>query len=86
MLAGSALPKVSIKEDLEAARVVSERHLDHILHVAQDWYNHRRGHTERDHLPPVRDDGEPSVVGLAKHRIECHCELGGHLRSYRRVA
>ncbi|WP_164100996.1 integrase core domain-containing protein [Candidatus Laterigemmans baculatus] len=73
-------------EVLNAFCVISERHLDHILHVAQDWYNHRRGHTERDHLPPVRDGGEPPAVDLAKHRLECYSELGGHLKSYRRAA
>lgn len=73
-------------EVLNAFCVVSERHLDHILRVSQDWYNLRRGHSGRNHLPPVHDDGEPPVIDLAKEKIVCHSELGGHLKSYRRAA
>jgi putative transposase len=42
-------------EVLNAFCVVSNAHLDDLLRVSQDWYNHRRGHSARDHLPPVRD-------------------------------
>lgn len=38
-------------EVLNAFCVVSEKHLDQILCVSQDWYNRRRGHSARDHLP-----------------------------------
>jgi len=73
-------------EVLNAFRVVSEKHLDHILKIGADWYNHRRGHTGRDHLPPVRDSDDPPLVDLAKHKLVCHTELGGHLKSYRAAA
>ncbi|MCA9140294.1 MAG: DDE-type integrase/transposase/recombinase [Planctomycetales bacterium] len=69
-------------EVLNAFCVVNEKHLDHILRVSQDWYNHRRGHTGRDQLPPVRNQDAPSVVDLTKQRLVCHTELGGHLKSY----
>jgi putative transposase len=69
-------------EVLNGFCVINERHLDHILKIGADWYNRRRGHSGRDHLPPVRDEGEPPIVDLAKHRIVCHAELGGHLKSY----
>jgi putative transposase len=39
--------------------VVNERHLDHILRIGADWCNQRRGHTGRDHLPPVRKSDDP---------------------------
>ena len=70
-------------EVLSAFCVVSEKHLDHILRCGQDWYNHRRGHTGRDHLPPVRDSESPTTVDLKSKRIVCHTELGGHLKSHR---
>jgi len=73
-------------EVLNGFRVVNEQHLDYILRVGTDWYNHRRGHSGRDHLPPVRDEEEPPVVDLAKHELVCHTELGGHLKSYRAAA
>jgi len=73
-------------EVLKGFCVVNEKHLDHILKIGADWYNKRRGHTGRDHLPPVRDDGDPPVVDLTKHMPVCHTELGGHLKSYRAAA
>ena len=69
-------------EVLNAFCVVSEKHLVHILRVSQDWYNHRRDHSVRDHLPPVRDNDDPPVVNLTKRKLVCHTELGGHLKAY----
>jgi putative transposase len=66
--------------------VANERHSDHILKIGADWYNKRRGHSGRDHLPPVRDSGDPPKLDLAKHKLICHIELGGHLKSYRAAA
>jgi putative transposase len=74
------------REVLHGFCVVNEQHLDHILRVGADWYNKRRGHSGRDHLPPVRDSDDPPVVDLAKHKLVCHTELGGHLKSYRAAA
>jgi putative transposase len=73
-------------EVLNAFCVVNSKHLDHILRVSHDWYNHRRGHSARDHLPPVTDPGKPPAVDLVKHKILCHAELGGFLKSYRSAA
>lgn len=73
-------------EVLNGFCVVSEQHLNHILRIGADWYNKRRGHSGRDNLPPVRDDGDPPVVDLTKHKLVCHTELGGHLKSYRTAA
>ena len=73
-------------EVLNGFCIVSEQHLNHILRIGADWYNKRRGHSARDHLPPVRDSGDPPVVDLTKHKLVCHTELGGHLKSYRVAA
>jgi hypothetical protein len=59
-------------EVLNGFCVINERHLDHVLRIGADWYNRRRGHSGRDHLPPVRDESEPPVVDLAKDKIVCH--------------
>ena len=60
--------------------------MDHILRTAQDWYNHRRVHSARDHLPPVRDSDPALLVAILEGKIVCDLELGGHLKLYRRVA
>ena len=73
-------------EVLNGFCVVSERHLDHILRIGTDWYNRRRGHTGRSHLPPIRDGDQPSTADLCKQKLDCHTELGGHLKSYRPAA
>jgi putative transposase len=66
--------------------VVNEKHLDHILRIGADGYNKRRGHSGRDHLPPVRESDDPPRLELTKHKLLCHTELGGHLKSYRAAA
>lgn len=66
--------------------IVNEKHLDHILKIGADWYNKRRGHTGRDQLPPVRESDDPPRLDLRKHKLICHAELGGHLKSYRAAA
>jgi putative transposase len=71
-------------EVLNGFCVVNEKHLDRILRIGADWYNRRRGHSGRDHLPPVRENDDPPVIDLRKHKLVCHTELGGHLKSYRR--
>jgi putative transposase len=73
-------------EVLNGFCVVSERQLNHILRVGADWYNRRRGHTGREHRPPIREDEQPPMADLCKHKLVCHNELGGHLKSYRPAA
>jgi putative transposase len=69
-------------EVLNGFCVVSEKHLDHILKIGADWYNKRRGHSGRDHLPPERESDDPPRIDLSKLELICHTELGGHLKSY----
>ncbi len=70
-------------EVLNGFCVVNEQHLDHILKIRADWYNKRRGHTVRDHLPPVRESDDPPTLDLTEQKLICHTELGGHLKPYR---
>jgi len=73
-------------EVLNAFCIVTNQHLDGILRTTQDWYNKRRGHSERDHLPPIRDNVATVPIRFDRNKVVCDTELGGHLRSYRRVA
>ena len=66
--------------------IVSDANLNHILRTTMRWYNERRGHSARDNLPPVRDCEQPIVSSMPPSRVVCDTELGGHLKSYRRVA
>jgi len=43
-------------EVLNAFCIVTNGHLDGILRTTQTWRNERRGHSSRDHLPPIRDE------------------------------
>ena len=48
--------RLMLKHEVQNAFcIASNRHMDHILRTSMDWYNKRRGHSARDHLPPVRD-------------------------------
>lgn len=73
--------------NLNAFCIVHETQLDYILRTTMDWYNFRRGHSARDHLPPVREEEAPPVsVDFRREKIVCDSELGGHLKSYRSAA
>lgn len=73
-------------EVLNAFCIVTNQHLDRILSVTQDWYNNRRGHSERDHLPPIRDDVLFPSEAFSKEQVIRATVLGGHLVSYQRAA
>ncbi|MGB7326659.1 MAG: integrase core domain-containing protein [Rubripirellula sp.] len=73
-------------EVLNAFCIVTNAHLDGILRTTESWYNKRRGHSSRDHLPPIRDEAVTLPTKFSKDRIVCDSELGGHLLSYRQVA
>ncbi len=73
-------------EVLNAFCIVSNQHLDKILRTTASWYNFRRGHSERGHLPPIRDESPTVLQKFSKSMVVCDSELGGHLMSYRRAA
>jgi len=68
-------------EVLNGFCVVSVQHLDDVERVGADWYNPCRDQSGRDHLPLVRNEITPPIVDVAKHKLFCHTELGGHLKS-----
>jgi putative transposase len=70
-------------EVLNAFCIVNNSHLNHLLRVTQDWYNHRRGHSSREHLPPIPDEIATKPIKFSKNQVVCDSELGGHLLSYR---
>ncbi len=50
-----------------------------------DYYNARRSHMEREHLPPVRE--EPADVGKFKREsVEIKSYVGGLVPSFERRA
>ena len=70
-------------EVLNAFCIVTNEHLDGILRTTQRWYNKQRGHSSRDHLPPIRDEKASLPIKFSKELVACDSQLGGHLRSYR---
>ncbi|MEM1228823.1 MAG: integrase core domain-containing protein [Planctomycetota bacterium] len=73
-------------EILNGFIVVTNQQLDVILRQGSHWYNTRRGHSARDHLPPVRDEDSPPTIDLKTTKIKCLADLGGLLKSYRPAA
>jgi len=73
-------------EILHGFVIITNQQLDVILRRGSEWYNTRRGHSARDHLPPVRDDDSPPTSDLKTAEIDCHAELGSLLKSYRPTA
>ncbi len=73
-------------EVLNGFCIVSNSHLDYILRVTQNWYNHRRCHSARDNMPSARTLTSIEPIELSRHRLICDEELGGHLKSYRATA
>ncbi|WP_146531601.1 integrase core domain-containing protein [Novipirellula artificiosorum] len=73
-------------EVLNAFCIVTNAHLNHLLKETAIWYNTERGHSARDHLPPVRDGDPVAAVKFHKEHVVCTDRLGGHLKSYCRRA
>ena len=61
------------------------RHLDYVVASWVDYYNTRRSHMERDHLPPIREAPD-DVVSLTRDKIEVRSYVGGLVRSFERRA
>jgi len=65
--------------------IFGKRHLDYLVSEFTDYYNTRRSHMERDHLPPVRQ--EPDEVDTLKlDEIEVKSYVGGLVKSFERKA
>ena len=51
-----------------------------------DYYNTRRSHMERGHLPPIRKKAPKAVRKLSRDKIEVRSYVGGLVKSFERKA
>jgi len=65
--------------------IFGKKHLDHLVSEFVEYYNTRRSHMERDHLPPVREEPE-EVDTLSLDQIEVKSYVGGLVQSFERKA
>lgn len=62
-----------------------QKHLDYILSEWMNYYNTRRAHMERDHLPPIREVPK-DVVKLDRNQITVRSYVGGLVKSFEQKA
>ena len=62
-----------------------KRHLDHVVSEFTDYYNKKRAHMERGHLPPIREAPD-EVITLTRDKIEVRSYVGGLVQSFERKA
>ncbi len=62
-----------------------KRHLDYVVASWVDYYNTRRSHMERGHLPPIAKPPD-EVVSLSRDKIEVRSYVGGLVQSFERRA
>ena len=62
-----------------------KRHLDYVVASWVDYYNTRRSHMERGHLPPIREAPE-EVISLTRDKIAVRSYVGGLVQSFERKA
>ena len=65
--------------------VFGKRHMDYLISEFVTYYNTRRAHMERNHLPPIREVPDP-VETLKIDQIEVEPYVGGLVRSFERTA
>lgn len=65
--------------------VFGKRHLDYLVAEFTIYYNTRRSHMERDHLPPIRDVPEEVEI-LPLDQIDVKSYVGGLVKSFERRA
>ncbi len=63
-----------------------ERHLDSVVSELGHYYNPRRSHTERGHLPPIRKRAPKVVRRLSREKVEIRSYVGGLVQSFERKA
>lgn len=59
--------------------------MDYLISEFVAYYNTRRSHMERDHLPPIREVPE-EVATLKMDQIEAKSYVGGLVMSFERKA
>jgi putative transposase len=72
-------------ECLDKFIIFGKRHLDHLLAEFSSYYNKHRAHSEREHLPPIRDLPEEVDI-LSLDQIEVRTYVGGLVKSFQRKA
>ncbi len=65
--------------------IFGKRHLDYLISEFTTYYNTRRSHMGRDHLPPVREVPE-GIKTLKLDEIEVKSYVGGLVKSFERKA
>lgn len=63
-----------------------KRHLDYVVSEWVQYYNTRRSHMERGHLPPSRKRVPKAVRKLSRNKIEARSYVGGLVNSFERRA
>ncbi len=63
-----------------------KRHLDHVVAEFVNYYNKKRVHMERDHLPPLCKRAPKAVRKLSRNKIEVRSYVGGLVQSFKRKA
>ncbi len=61
------------------------RHLDHIAAEWVEYYNTRRSHMVREHLPPIREKPE-DVIQIDRDQVAVRTYVGGLVKSFERRA
>ena len=72
-------------ECLDKFIIFGKRHLDYLISEFLDYYNTRRAHMEREHLPPLSEAPE-EVETLKPDEIEVKSYVGGLVKSFERKA
>lgn len=65
--------------------IFGKRHLDHLVGDFVEYYNNHRSHTERDWLPPIREEPD-EVASLKLKQVEVKSHVGGLVKSFERKA
>ena len=63
--------------------VFGKKHLDYLTIEFTSYYNTKRSHMERDHLPPIREEPD-EVATISIDQIEVKKYVGGLIKSFER--
>ncbi|WP_339613145.1 integrase core domain-containing protein [uncultured Rubinisphaera sp.] len=63
--------------------VFGKKHLDYLTDEFTSYYNTKRSHMERDHLPPIREEPD-EVTTISIDQIEVRRYVGGLIKSFER--
>ena len=61
-----------------------KRQLDYVVSEWVQYYNKKRSHVERGHLPPIRKWAPKAVRKLSRDKIEVRSYVGGLVQSFER--